>query len=521
MSARQLLVVLIGLFAGVVFESLYRLPATALAAIGVFSFLFGLAWRRSDDVRFLVISLFLLLLCVGVVRTQVYEQQFESSPLVEQIGERVTITGRVVREPDERANFTQLFVQTETDQVLVRVDRFSDIRYGDVVSVSGKLAIPEVFVTDTNREFDYPKYLQVRGVQYVMSFVMVEVVERDRGSGLLAFLYNSKSYFISSLEKVIPSPEVDLGVGLLLGVKQALGDDLETAFRQTGIIHIVVLSGYNVMLVVGFFWWISSWFFQIRGRIVFGLVGITLFALLVGLSATVVRASIMAAILLIGKWIGRLYDVLRALLFAAAVMVLINPYILLYDIGFQLSFMATLGLVILLPQFEATLATTSSSLKLRDLFMATLVTQIFVLPLLMFHIGEVSLVSVMVNMLVLPMVPIAMMTTFVTGLVSMVSVQLAALLGLIAQLPLTYIILTAEWFARLPFAAIVIPQISVWTMLLMYIVPTIFHAAWKYKNKVVTDVEPMSDWTVVEEGENETTTESIDSVVASVPKAFR
>jgi len=353
-----------------------------------------------------------------------------------------------------------------------------------------------------------------------MGFVSIEVIDSGQGNQLLAFLYKSKTRFIDSLEQVISSPQVDLGVGLLLGVKQALGDELETAFRQTGIIHIVVLSGYNVMLVVGFFWWISSWFLPIRGRVIFGLVGITLFALLVGLSATVVRASIMAAILLIGKWMGRLYDVLRALLFAAGVMVLINPYILLYDIGFQLSFMATLGLVLLLPQFESTLATHSSTLKLRDLFMATLVTQIFVLPLLMYHIGEVSIVSVVVNMLVLPMVPVAMMLAFVAGLASLVWVPLGGLFGLLAQLPLSYIVVIAQWFASLPFAAITIPPISIWSVVMMYIVPTVLFSLWKHRARQ-DPLDPVADWTIVEEVERKTTLEADASRVAEVPVILR
>jgi len=520
MNGWQLLTVWSGLLVGVLFESLLNVPPVLLVTLLAGTFLSGLWWRRFRDIRVLVVSLCLLLVCVGIVRTQWFEMQFTDSQLVDQIGERVTITGIINTEPDERENFTQLFVETKSDVVLVRADRFSGVNYGDEVIVTGKLNVPEPFDTDTGRVFDYPKYLQVRGVQYVMGFVSIEVTASDQGNQLLAFLYKSKTNFINSLEQVISSPQVDLGVGLLLGVKQALGDELETAFRQTGIIHIVVLSGYNVMLVVGFFWWISAWFLPIRGRIVFGLVGITLFALLVGLSATVMRASIMAAILLIGKWMGRLYDVLRALLFAAAIMVLINPYILLYDIGFQLSFMATLGLVLLLPQFESTLATHSSALKLRDLFMATLVTQIFVLPLLMYHIGEVSIVSVAVNMLVLPVVPVAMMLTFVAGLVSLVWVPLGALLGLLAQLPLTYIVVIAQWFVSLPFAAITIPPISIWTMVMMYIAPTVLFAVWK-RRTAEPSLDPVADWTIVEEIETKAALEADASRAADVPVILR
>ena len=501
MNGWQLLIVWSGLLLGVLLESVFNLTFLAVTVLAGGAFLSALAWKRFGKISHLTSGLCILLVVLGIVRTQWFELQFSDSILTERVGERVTVTGLVSTEPDERVNFTQLFIETEIDKILVRADRFVDVTYGDVITVTGKLEVPEAFVTDTGRVFYYPKYLQVRGVQYVIGFASIEVVERDRGNALLDFLYYVKGYFIDRLERVIKSPQVDLGVGLLLGVKQALGDELETAFRKTGIIHIVVLSGYNVMLVVSFIGWVLAWFLPLRSRIVFGLVGITLFALLVGLSATVVRASIMAAILLIGKWMGRLYDVLRALLFAAAIMVLINPYILLYDIGFQLSFMATLGLVLFLPQFESTLATHTQVIKLRDIFMATVVTQLFVLPLLMYHIGEVSIVSVLVNTLVLPMVPVAMLLTFVAGIVSLVHVPLGAIFGLLAQLPLTYINVLATWFAALPFAAVIIPPISVGTVLAMYLVPTSLFVLWKRRSKISSD-DYLAGWTIVVEDPN-------------------
>jgi len=526
MNGLQLLLLWSAFLIGVTIESLFTLDFASIAILLVGTFFSGLLWRVKGDLWFLVISLCCLLLVIGIVRTQQFEAQFVDSPLAAEVGQRVTLTGTVVTEPDERANFTQLFVQTETDRVLVRADRFIVIDYGDVVQITGSLSQPEPFTTDIGRTFDYPKYLEVRKVQYIISFADIAVIDSDQGNVLLAYLYQAKQFFVVTLEDAIGSPQVDLGVGLLLGVKQALGDELEIAFRQTGIIHIVVLSGYNVMLVVGFFWWLSSWVLPLRGRIVFGLIGITLFALLVGLSATVVRASIMAAILLIGKLLGRTHDVLRALLFAALVMVLINPYILLYDIGFQLSFMATLGLVLVLPQFESTLATKTTQLKLKDLLLATVVTQIFVLPLLMYHIGEVSLVSVVVNMLVLPMVPVAMLLTFIAGLVGTLATTLGTLVGFVAYLPLHYIILIAEWFAAFPFAVVTIPEISVWVVAVMYILLGIGYWLWRrYRTtdtaQVVTQIKDVAIWEVVDEAEIKTDLESGDSKSVSSPIFFR
>jgi competence protein ComEC len=274
---------------------------------------------------------------------------------------------------------------------------------------------------------------------------------------------------MDSLEALVPEPQAGLGEGLLLGVKSALGDELEQVFRRTGIIHIVVLSGYNVMLVVIFVMTILSYFLAERGRLIFGVLAIASFALMVGLSATVVRASIMAVLILIARTTGRSYQVLRALFFAGAVMLLINPYLLVSDPGFQLSFVATFGLILLAPHLEMVFHKVPNFIKIREFLVATIATQIFVLPLLLYQIGEFSVVSVLVNVLVLPMVPVAMLLTFFTGVIGLFSSALALPVAYLTHLSLSYILVVATWFAALPFAAYVLPPFPFWIMILAYV----------------------------------------------------
>jgi competence protein ComEC len=179
-------------------------------------------------------------------------------------------------------------------------------------------------------------------------------------------------------------------------------------------------------------------------------------------------------------------------------MLLLNPYLLIYDIGFQLSFMATLGLLLIVPHFESTIVTGASKLQVKDFFFATLATQIAVLPLLLYHIGEVSIVAIVVNVLVLPVVPIAMLLTFITGMVAFVSLSLAAVAGFLANISLIYILFMAKWFAKLPFAAVEIPEFSAIGVLLLYgaIAGALFYARKRLSPP------PLSGWTIEEELES-------------------
>jgi competence protein ComEC len=426
-------------------------------------------WFRSKFTKeitgWLIISIILAGFTFGTWRTELAKSNFGHSELEKSLGEKIELVGVVAKEPDRRENSLRLFVRVGEDLVLVTTDRYALITYGSEVKVEGKLSKPENFTTEFGRTFNYSGYLLAQGTEYQISFAKVEVINNNLGNPFIAKLLIFKSAFMYQLEKAITEPAVGLGEGLLLGVKQALGEELEDAFRETGIIHIVVLSGYNVMLVVAFVMYVLGYFLSVRLRVIAGIIAIISFALLVGLSATVVRASIMASILLIAQATGRLYLVLRVLLFAGFVMLLFNPLLLIYDVGFQLSFLATLGLILLAPILEQYFSKVPSFAGMRLFLTATIATQIAVLPLLLYQIGQLSAVAIVVNLLVLPMVPVAMLLTFATGMFGFVSSNLAWLVAFPTYWSLTYINNLALWFADLPMASFVVPTF------IFYVVP--------------------------------------------------
>ncbi len=448
------------------------------------------------------ITFAVLLVCfaVGLFRIHIASQEFGHSSLNSSVGEKVELVGVVSKEPDVRDSSTHLYVRTETDTVLVTTERYTDINYGDEVRASGTLKEPKSFVSELGREFNYPAYLLARGVEYQISFAEVDVLSQDNGNKFMSQLFVIKLALINGIESVLNEPQAGLSEGLLLGVKQALGEELEEAFRTSGIIHIVVLSGQNVMIVVMFVLTALSFILPRRPKLLVGLCVVVCFALMVGLSATVVRASLMAGMILIAQLLGRTYDLVRALLFAGAVMVFINPYILLYDLGFQFSFMATLGLILIAPKFETFISDGFSTLSIKEFFVATIATQVAVLPLLLYHIGEVSLVAVIVNVLVMPIVPLAMLATFMAGVISLISTTLALPFAFLAHVVLSYIIQVALFFASLPFASFVIPSFPVYGMFALYLVLGIFVWRLRPKSQAIS-VNPLDRWVIEEEKE--------------------
>lgn len=493
-------VVLFSFTLGVAFRTLVAVSVPSMVWLMSLSFLIAVVVRKNKGTIFVrhltITAVCLLFFTFGLLRTEIHYWHFGHSPLQALVGEEVELVGTVIREPEQTESAVRLYVQVDTDVLVVSTERLTAVSYGDEIQLAGLIKKPEAFETDLGRTFQYEKYLLAKGVEYQISFAKVTVLTEKTGSKVITALLSVKHSLMQGIEQVLPEPQAGLGEGLLLGVKQALGSQLESDFRVTGIIHIVVLSGYNVMLVVAFVMYVLGLFLRKRWRIFAGIVAIVAFALIVGLSVTVVRASIMASLLLFAEGFSKNYNVLRALFFAGFVMIFINPFLLLYDIGFQLSFMATLGLLLVAPRFEAMAAKVPAQIGLREFLVATIATQLAVLPLLLYNIGQVSLVAVVVNVLVLPVVPLAMLLTFMSGTLALVSLSVAVPVAYLASITLTYIITVAETFAAIPFAAITVPAFPAWVIVLMYLVPGLAYVWVTYFRKTTSE---LANWVVEEE----------------------
>jgi competence protein ComEC len=188
-----------------------------------------------------------------------------------------------------------------------------------------------------------------------------------------------------------------------------------------------------------------------------------------GASATVVRASVMAILAMLAAHVHRPHTIERLLTIAAFVMVCVNPFVLVFDAGFQLSFLATIGLIMYAPLFERWFSFVPARYELRSIVAATFATQLTVLPLLLYQVGQASLVAPIVNVLVLPAVPLVMALTFVAGTLGTVSGVIALPFAWPAHVLLAYMFSVVDLFSQVPFAAVSLPLMSWWCVVLFYI----------------------------------------------------
>ncbi len=381
------------------------------------------------------------------------------------LNEVVTIRGIIVDEPDQRENNTNLIILptkindksfSTKEKLIARAPSYSTFQYGDEVEVRGKLELPEMIDSDNGRTFNYPEYLAKDNIYYLINRAEVKVISSGHGNIVKRNLFKIKHAFLSNLNELLPEPHSGFMGGLIIAGKKSLPADILAEFQRTGTLQIVVLSGYNITIVAEAMMKMFS-FLPSAGGLIAGAGSIILFSIMAGGASTIVRAAVMALISILGKATHRVYDAKRALFMAGFLMVLQNPKILTYDPSFQLSFMATLGLMVLSPFFEQRLLWIPEKFQLRAMASATLASQVFVTPIIFYQIGQVSLVSVPTNMLMLILVPTIMLIGFITGLVGFVSHLVAMPFAFISYFLLSYELFVLKFFANIPFALISIP----------------------------------------------------------------
>lgn len=402
------------------------------------------------------VVLVLVGLCIGIVRTE----QFVSGQK-EIVFDDTVLEGVVVSDVEVQSERITFVFKTHDTQVLVYADKYPEVRYGDRIVVRGMPQAPKPFETDTGRVFAYDKYLATKGISHSVFYPEVEVVGHGEGNVFVRAVLSFKHVLADTIARYVRAPDSSLVQGVVFGMDAGLGEDLEDAFRTVGLIHIVVLSGYNVTIVAEWMMRMLG-FLSKRARAFCGIGAIIAFVVMTGGGATIVRAGIMAMLVIIARLYGRQGEMNHFLVLAGIGMLLWNPYTLMYDASFQLSFLATFGLLNISPRIEKYATWLPEKFGLREAFVASISTQIAVLPLLMYLIGEVSLVSPLVNVLGLIAIPPMMLFGFITGVCGAVFAPLGSLCGLITMLFTRYVLILVEFFAGLPFAKVGVPSISLW-----------------------------------------------------------
>lgn len=282
------------------------------------------------------------------------------------------------------------------------------------------------------------------------SMYSAKILEINRSAGADIML-DFRDWFSGKISASISEPASSLGAGFLLGQKRALSVDLEEALRVVGLTHIVVASGYNLTILVRF----ARRIFARRSRKLAILISaflILAFANITGFSPSMTCACLVSLLSLWAWSVGRNFHPVSLLLFAAAGTTLINPSYIYANAGWQLSFGAFAGVMILAPLLQAYFFGNKKPSAIRQIFGETISASIATFPIIAFIFGKVSLISPLANLIIAPFVPLAMLLTFLSGLFTAILPNLAHVFGFLPQILLDTMIKIINFTASVPWA---------------------------------------------------------------------
>jgi len=390
---------------------------------------------------------------------------------------------KVVTEPDKRIEYINYTVQSNelNGKILVRGKLYPEYKYGDVLVIKCNFKK----VNNFDEKFKYDKYLQRFGIYSLCYYPSIQYVSND-ANFVIDLILKIKGKFADRIDLLYPEPQSSFLAGLLYGSRSGLPAELTENFNRTGVTHIIAISGYNISIIVVFVLSLLIRVGLFRQQAFFVTVFlIIIFVIFTGASASVVRAGIMGLIVLLAQYLSRPVQTERVLTLTLLMMLLINPYILFYDSGFQLSFLATIGLIyfspILIRFSQHILKTKIKRGILVESLITTMSAIIFTLPLIIFQFERLSIVALFVNILILWLIPYIMLLGFISILVSYIFLLAGELISYIVYLLLNYVILLTTYFGDKTWSSIEF-NISLLTVVLSYIVLISFVIYVKTKN---------------------------------------
>ena len=452
-------------FIGGIFLNSFFAPHITLLCAGLILgiLLISVFWRYK---KLVIIGFCILFLALGIWRHRIFLSKLENSEIKKHINENIVLIGVVDAEPDIREKVIKLKIRIEgiDNEILVTARRYPEYQYGDKLKITGRLEEPQIF-----EDFNYKNYLLKDGILAVINFPEMELIGENFGNPIMKSLFSLKQRLKESLNNVMSPPQSGLLEALFFGDEENIPKDWKEKFNLTSTRHIAAVSGMNITiisaLILNFLLFLGFWRPQ---AFYLSIILIFLYILMIGAPASAVRAGIMGILFLAAQHLGRISTGSRVIVFAATLMLIQNPLLLTLDIGFQLSFLAVMGLIYLQPIFSDFLKKipdfflkdlTFEIFQVRVNLSATLAAQIFALPILIYNFGQVSIISPITNILILPLIPIITILGFIFSFIGIFWQGLAQILSWPAWLLLSYILKIIDLSSKIPFSYLIFKNV--------------------------------------------------------------
>lgn len=383
-------------------------------------------------------------------------EKIENNKLSPYINQYISATGIVKRQFRLGKNYNDFVVEiTQIEQVggkyhrvILRTSSNLSLYPGQKIKIEGKIYQPK-----EGGNFNLAGYLAKDGIYGIFYYPKIKKLEEGGTLTIIdhftSFLFKIKTRVQETILMVFPAPSSFLISTLLLGEKGGLPDHIKEEFERVGVSHILAISGLHITILTS----ISLSLFLSLGisrrfSLILAILFLGLYLIIINFPASATRAFIMGSTYLLAQFAGRQYSSFRILFFTLAVMLFLNPLLLLFDIGFQLSFLAMIGIVTLSPILAQKIRRLLNLSQLPEIAAMTLSAQLFTFPLLIFHFGTFSLISLLPNLIIVPLLPILMFSALFTIFIALFSPILSLAVAFLPFLLSHLILKTVSFFSQ-------------------------------------------------------------------------
>ncbi len=468
----------------VFFELIFQFPvwpSYLFLLLGLFLILFGYKKKEIVLIFFCLLGMFSGWLITGNELKKIYPREEKN----------FSGYGYINRQPEFKDDYQKLvfcpvkyqeesgkkiFIPDCQEKILVFSDLQTNYYFGEIIGINCQLENPE----NKYSKFNYINFLAKDGIYQICQNSKLEKlfnkeeIQLDNFYQSRTFIYQKIFQLKASLENKIKNlfsfPESAYLAGLLLGGEDRLPENVQENFRRTGTTHTIAVSGFNITVLASFFmilgvligfyrqkaFWLAVW-------------GVVLFVLMIGSPNSAIRAGIMGVLILWATKKGRLVNSVQVIILAGALMVAVSPLILLYDVGFQLSFLASLSIILVYGPLSEKFNIRNDFLGLKSILLVTISAQLGVLGILLYTFENFSPISLVANLIILPVIPLIMLLGFSSILISFFSDFLAYLIVLPVQLALNLEIEVIEQLAKISWASLEIGNIGISILIIYYL----------------------------------------------------
>lgn len=383
-----------------------------------------------------------------------YEETYKKIP------ENVTIVATVVSEAKETEYYYSYEVKVNNEKFIMYVKKNNqqNLKYGMKIRLEAEYTEPED--ARNYKGFSYKYYLKTKKIYGSFKASKISIIKENDVNILMQYSNKLRNKIIEVTKEILPEETEGLMIGILIGDNEGILEEITENFSKSSLSHIVAISGSHITyIIVGLSFILTKSKIPRRKMHIITIIALIIFMFITRFSPSIVRACIMGIIMLFSKVVYRKPDILNSIALSLLIILINNPFAIM-DIGLQLSYLGTLGIIFLNKPISNFLKKYINK-KIAEILSVTISAQISVIPIIAINFNTISTVFIISNLLAVPLSGIITLFGYANVFIGMMFIELANKIGIILNLLTKTLILIAEITAKIPFSTVTVVTPSI------------------------------------------------------------